>query len=313
MAEIPPLASNSDSTRATDTPTSTTPTSFWQRLLKSFFPAPPARKASFTSEAFLETVAKADRELYEAVPSREPTDDNPKPDGHALPNASCVDMLALGYMLEALFRLGVSPSQYVRGLKMSKAQEESPFMVCLRFSGDLHYVLSDAIRTHHVVNYMLPCRDWFVHQPDVDIILLSLNFSNVNILSNVIRFHTRKAFSDDKRAWMDSLPVVNIATIPRQDMRCPHCWCDFDEENKEGQDNTPVRAPCPHGHLFGKDCLKEVMCSMRDTMLCPLCRQKWILDPVWEWNATVRRLQSGRQRLQNPVAGPLLDAQIHVY
>jgi hypothetical protein len=29
---------------------------------------------------------------------------------------------------------------------------------------------------------------------------------------------------------VNSLPTVELETISREDMRCPHCWADFDEE-----------------------------------------------------------------------------------
>jgi hypothetical protein len=92
---------------------------------------------------------------------------------------------------------------------------------------------------------------------------------------------------------------VNVADIPAEDMRCPHCWLSFgttDEGEPEfvftpdqdipqelavrqlafrelpycvgRADNDPVRTPC--GHLLGRGCLIEVM-EMVDT-LCPICR-----------------------------------------
>jgi hypothetical protein len=102
MAETPPT-SILEATRAADTLTDASPT--------SFSPTFSGRNTSFTSEAFLETVAAANRELYEAVLSREATEDDLNPDEHALPNALCVGMLALGDMLDELLRLGISPAQ----------------------------------------------------------------------------------------------------------------------------------------------------------------------------------------------------------
>jgi hypothetical protein len=97
----------------------------------------------------------------------------------------------------------------------------------------------------------------------------------VAIVSNMFRWHMNKAINKDRQAFVDSLPVVDVATILPGDMRCAHCWCDFDEANGEGRDNTPVRAPYPHGYLFGKNCLKGIMFSMGLKMLCPVCRQEW--------------------------------------
>jgi hypothetical protein len=72
-------------------------------------------------------------------------------------------------------------------------------------------------------------------------------------------------------AFVESLPTVELSTIPREDMRCPHCWADFDEE-VEGYNNEPKRVPCC-GSRFGKDCLIQ---SIEGTgMRCPKCRRDW--------------------------------------
>ncbi|KAJ4363565.1 hypothetical protein N0V83_009861 [Neocucurbitaria cava] len=74
---------------------------------------------------------------------------------------------------------------------------------------------------------------------------------------------------EDAVAFVNSLPDLDIQTIPRQDLRCPLCWADFDEV-VDGYNNKPKRAPCC-GKWFGTDCLVE---SLEGTgPLCPLCRQ----------------------------------------
>lgn len=74
---------------------------------------------------------------------------------------------------------------------------------------------------------------------------------------------------EDAVAFVDALPTVDISTIPRDDIRCPHCWADFDEDIS-GYSNEPKLTPCCRKR-FGKDCLVE---SLEGTgPLCPLCRQ----------------------------------------
>jgi hypothetical protein len=78
---------------------------------------------------------------------------------------------------------------------------------------------------------------------------------------------------EDILAFVDSLPTVDLATISREDMRCPHCWADFDEV-VEGYSNEPKRVPyC--GKRFGKDCFIEAIKGAG--IICPLCRQDWPL------------------------------------
>ncbi|CAO2651533.1 Nn.00g041030.m01.CDS01 [Neocucurbitaria sp. VM-36] len=74
---------------------------------------------------------------------------------------------------------------------------------------------------------------------------------------------------EDAVAFVNALPTVDISTIPRADMRCPHCWADFDED-VEGYNNEPKRAPCC-GKWFGVDCFVEFLEGTGP--LCPLCRQ----------------------------------------
>jgi hypothetical protein len=104
----------------------------------------------------------------------------------------------------------------------------------------------------------------------------------------------------DAVAFVDTLEQVDVSTIPKEDLKCPHCWLPFgttDEDDptfmfapdadetpelaarqvalhempfcEARSDNNPVRTPC--GHLFGRSCLIEVMEKV-DT-LCPTCRK----------------------------------------
>jgi hypothetical protein len=73
---------------------------------------------------------------------------------------------------------------------------------------------------------------------------------------------------DEATTFVNALVRVDISSIPRDAMRCSHCWGDFDEV-QEGADNTPRQLPCDHRHMLGRDCLIEILTTSR---LCPLCR-----------------------------------------
>lgn len=76
-------------------------------------------------------------------------------------------------------------------------------------------------------------------------------------------------------AW--SLAEVDISDIPREDMRCPHCWADFDEPDA-GVDETVIKSP--YGDLHMRGCLVE---AITGTMgLCPVCRQDMHVDTEFE-------------------------------
>jgi hypothetical protein len=78
----------------------------------------------------------------------------------------------------------------------------------------------------------------------------------------------------DATAFVDSLSSISIDSIEPEDMRCPHCWCDFGTSGDGLQNNDPVKTPC--GHMIGKDCLLE---SLKKTNTrCPVCRQEF--DPA---------------------------------
>jgi hypothetical protein len=69
--------------------------------------------------------------------------------------------------------------------------------------------------------------------------------------------------------FVDALKKVDVASIPRDSMRCSHCWGDFDTVD-EGINNLPVQLPCDSRHMLGRACLIEVL--TKTGPLCPLCR-----------------------------------------
>jgi hypothetical protein len=68
---------------------------------------------------------------------------------------------------------------------------------------------------------------------------------------------------------VDKLKKVDLADIARENMKCMHCWCQFDEV-EEGVDNLPVQLPCDSRHMLGRDCLIDIL--VKTGPLCPLCR-----------------------------------------
>lgn len=100
------------------------------------------------------------------------------------------------------------------------------------------------------------------------------------------------------KAFIESLEDVPVAQIPSDSMRCPICWLDFatTAEDEPGytwsppynataeevrrlnmllnmpffvhMNNDAVKTRC--GHLFGKDCLEDVVSGGETS--CPMCR-----------------------------------------
>lgn len=85
----------------------------------------------------------------------------------------------------------------------------------------------------------------------------------------------RAAFNDAPIIidFISALAVVDIADIPRDSMRCAHCWCDYDEEGLE-VDATPVKTPC--GHIYMRGCLLEALAGASMPVLRPVCRQDMV-------------------------------------
>lgn len=117
-------------------------------------------------------------------------------------------------------------------------------------------------------------------------------FEGLNIDPLALPINTEAAthynIDPDPKAFVEKLEVVDTSTIPAADMWYLHCWSDFgkadDEliELKNGSvqaDNSPVKMPCPHGHLVGKTCLMQIIDA--GDILCPQCRAEivQIVDP----------------------------------
>jgi hypothetical protein len=232
----------------------------------------------FTHTAFLEVILSATIELAEAVPSRRPTADDPIPDRFALPDASCAGMYELANMLETMHAHDMSPREYVTQLDVSrKFRGLSLFMLCMRYSGK-SLSMRHAIRDRKIVLYMMS----YFHHMWTSVCYRSAShpriqvFRRYRILREPIWFtYIRPSLIQGRREFVESLPIIDVNSIAKEDMRCPYCWCKFDEEDEDGRKDTPVHAPCSFGHVFGRSCLLELMLHMEEHMLCPICREEW--------------------------------------
>ncbi|KAJ8111998.1 hypothetical protein OPT61_g5532 [Boeremia exigua] len=83
----------------------------------------------------------------------------------------------------------------------------------------------------------------------------------------------------NSQEFVAKLEAVDISEIAADDMVCLHCWSNFGEadgdmiELRVGEiqaDHTPVKMPCPAGHLICKTCLMQLVDA--DIRLCPKCR-----------------------------------------
>ena len=234
---------------------------------------------SFSHWSFLQTLNEADTELRSVIPSAHPTVNKPIPDRFALPQAWCVGMHELAAMLDEMHNAGITPYQYVAGTPMLlDYSSTSPFMVCMEMDTSLRLPeLQIAFRNRWIVQYMMDCLGLiWNHVDDPAKHPLCHVFVRIPVLSEPIWFaHVRPMLAQSKRDFVRSLPAIDVDSIAKEDMRCPHCWGNFDEEDEDGKRDSPVHAPCPFGHVYGRSCLLELMLHMEQEMLCPLCRKEW--------------------------------------
>ena len=129
--------------------------------------------------------------------------------------------------------------------------------------------------------------EWQLNDGTLDILLNDLGGYDVDVLSIPInaRAATYYNINPDPQAFVAKLAQVDISTVPAADMRCTHCWSNFDKaddemiELKNGSvrtDNSPVKMPCPHGHIIGKTCLMQIVDA--GDRLCPQCRVEIVRD-----------------------------------
>jgi hypothetical protein len=235
----------------------------------------------FKHTRFIESISSATNELLRAIPSSSPTADNPLPEEFTLPNASCAGMYELGDQLDIMHARGVSAKDYVTQLKVSRTfWDYSLFMIYLEYSDKLP-PLRHAIRDGLIVMHMMLCFDhiWNNACNNSTTHPRILLFRTQRILRDPIWFtYLRPIFAQRKRARQDfvhSLPAIEVSSIAKEDMRCPHCWSEFDEKDEYGRVDSPVHAPCSFGHVYGRSCLLELMLNMEEKMLCPFCREEW--------------------------------------
>lgn len=129
--------------------------------------------------------------------------------------------------------------------------------------------------------------EWHLNDGSLDIFLNDLVGYDVDLLSLPInaRAATYYNINPDPQVFVAKLIEVDISTVPAADMRCTHCWSNFDEADDEmielkndsvRTDNNPVKMPCPHGHIIGKTCLMQIVDA--GDRLCPQCRVEIVRD-----------------------------------
>lgn len=82
----------------------------------------------------------------------------------------------------------------------------------------------------------------------------------------------------DAEEFVAKLQVVDVATVPADNMTCFYCWSSFAADKHMVElstgrvmaDHMPVKMPCPHGHLVGKMCLMQIIDA--NIHRCPVCR-----------------------------------------
>jgi hypothetical protein len=75
---------------------------------------------------------------------------------------------------------------------------------------------------------------------------------------------TRAPTYNDVVAFVDSLPTVDISTIPQEDLCCPFCWGNFGaQDGCEGRDVKQVSA--------------ALQPALRSRLLYPGCREQHAL------------------------------------
>jgi hypothetical protein len=69
-------------------------------------------------------------------------------------------------------------------------------------------------------------------------------------------------------AFTNALQRTDVVNMPRESIRCMHCWADFDKPD-EGIINEPLQLPCHPSHMLGRDCLIAVLTTVGSKS--PLC------------------------------------------
>jgi hypothetical protein len=81
-------------------------------------------------------------------------------------------------------------------------------------------------------------------------------------------FETAAPSHDGIVAFVDTLPTVDVSTIPQDELRCPFCWGDFGAQ--DGCECGDVKQVQCCNKRFGRACLIE---AIESSTLCPNCRR----------------------------------------
>jgi hypothetical protein len=114
------------------------------------------------------------------------------------------------------------PSQY--GLPFGQADFLQPMQDAKSAPGRIIYkYLLDSINPTWNGDYVI-CSLFFVH---------IVTNGNRTSLSNLTPAQSNLLTRDEATAFVDALVKVDVAEIPKDSMRCSHCWSYFDEEEEE--------------------------------------------------------------------------------
>jgi hypothetical protein len=229
---------------------------------------------SFSREFFMNTAGAAGEELMQYAPYEEHVLD-PVPGSRD----NSQNMRQLAILLDEFTNRGIEVAKYLDEIAMLEEVRWSPLLIAMFDFDNGGILLRDAIRKDRLAQLIFLLLRVCGESPAPEVEALGEHILRVPTL----RHHTAlllqqvtTGFHAAVSSFVDSLPAVEISTIPQDELRCPYCWGSFDEapDLEEETDNMPVVAPCGSAcpHRFGRSCLVEILKSSVKP-LCPLCRQ----------------------------------------
>lgn len=229
---------------------------------------------SFSREFFLNTTATAGEDLMQYTPLQEHAVD-PVPGSRS----NSQNMRQLATLIDEFTVHGLEVTNYLDEMVMTQDLRNSPLFIAMFDFHNGGVLLRDAIRKNELAQLMFSllrcCSESSVPEPTAlgdHILAVPVLRHHTTLIMDQVTAGFRAAVS----SFVNSLPVVDISTIPKEDMTCPFCWTAFDgtPDPEEGTDSTPLVAPCGNmcPYRFGRSCLVDILLSSPEP-LCPLCRQ----------------------------------------
>lgn len=75
-------------------------------------------------------------------------------------------------------------------------------------------------------------------------------------------------------SFKKTLKIVSKEDIATKQSKCPICLADFTHDANQDCSSTYAVNPCSNGHIFGAECLHEMIEIMYQTK-CPLCQEEF--------------------------------------